>query len=134
MNLLLDTHAWLWFHLGDPQLTQEAQKHILSPANSIFISPASFWEIAIKIRLGKYVLNIPYAQFMHDSIAGHGFKILNITPQHTEIVTTLPFPLVGGVEHRDPFDRLLIAQAVSEGMSIISNDAKFAAYSAPVIW
>jgi PIN domain nuclease of toxin-antitoxin system len=69
MNLLLDTHAWLWFHLGDPQLSQRAQDHILDPANIKFVSPASFWEISIKIRLKKYVLNVPYIQFMRDSIA-----------------------------------------------------------------
>ena len=134
MNLLLDTHAWLWFHLGDPQLSQTAQLAILDPSNRKFVSPASFWEISIKISLGKYVLNVPYAQFMHDSIAGHGFQILNITPQQTEFVTTLPFPLIGGAEHRDPLDRLLISQAKAEGMSVVSNDGKLGAYGVPIIW
>ena len=71
---------------------------------------------------------------MHDSIAGHGFRVLDITPRHTELVTTLPFPVVGGKEHRDPFDRLLISQARVEGMSIVSDDGKFPAYGIPVIW
>jgi PIN domain nuclease of toxin-antitoxin system len=134
MKLLLDTHAWLWFHLGDPKLSQTAQDHILDPANDKFVSPASFWEISLKIKLGKYQLNIPYAQFMRDSIAGHGFQLLNITPQHTEPVTTLHFPEVNGKEHRDPFDRLLISQAQVEGMSIVSNDGAFPAYGIPIIW
>lgn len=134
MRLLLDTHAWLWFHLGDPQLSKTATDHVLDPANTIFVSPASLWEIAIKISLGKYVLNIPYAQFMHDSIAGHGFQLLDITPRHTEVVATLPFPVIGGTPHRDPFDRLLVAQATAEGMSLVSNDGKLPAYGVPVVW
>jgi len=80
------------------------------------------------------VLHVPYAQFMHDSIAGHGFSILGITPRHTETLTTLPFPMIGGKEHRDPFDRLLIAQAMTEGMNIISGDAVLTAYGIPVVW
>jgi PIN domain nuclease of toxin-antitoxin system len=128
MNLLLDTHAWLWFHLGDPNLSQTAKQHILDPANTKFVSPASFWEISIKISLGKYLLNTPYAKFMHDSIAGHGFQILDITPEHTEIVTTLP------LHHRDPFDRLLISQATAESISIVSDDERFPAYAVSIIW
>ena len=82
MNLLLDTHAWLWFHLGDSQLSQTAKHRILDASNTVFISPASFWEIANKISLKKYVLNVPYSQFMQDSIGGRGFKVLDITPRH----------------------------------------------------
>ena len=134
MNLLLDTHAWLWFHLGDPQLSQKAQQYILDAANAKFVSPASFWEISIKISLGKYVLNVPYSQFMHDSIVGHGFRMLGITPRQTELVVTLPFPVIGGKEDRDPFDRLLISQARVEGMSIVSQDIKLMAYGTSVIW
>jgi PIN domain nuclease of toxin-antitoxin system len=83
------------------------------------------------------VLGVPYARFMHDSIVGHGFRVLDITPGHTEILTTLPVPVVGGREHRDPFDRLLISQAKAEGMSIVSDDGKFPAYGpdgVPVVW
>jgi PIN domain nuclease of toxin-antitoxin system len=134
MRLLLDTHAWLWFHLGDPQLSQSARLHILDAANTKFISPASFWEISIKISLGKYALNIPYAQFMHDSIVGHGFQVLDIAPRHTELVATLPFLVIDSVEHRDPFDRLLISQARGEGMQIVSNDGTLPAYGVPIIW
>jgi PIN domain nuclease of toxin-antitoxin system len=134
MNLLLDTHAWLWFHLGDAQLSQTAKDLILDPASAKFVSPASFWEISIKISLGKYVLNIPYAQFMHDSITGHGFAVLDITPLHTEVVTSLPFPVIGGKEHRDPFDRLIVSQAKVEGMRIISDDGKLHGYGTPIIW
>ena len=128
MNLLLDTNAWLWFVLGDPQLSPAAQAHILDPGNTKFVSPASYWEISIKISLGKYALNTPYPQFMRHAITGNGFRFLHISPYHTEQVSTLPF------HHRDPFDRLLIAQALVEGMTLVSNDGNFAQYGVQVIW
>ena len=71
---------------------------------------------------------------MHDSITGHGFQVLNITPQHTEPLAALPFPTVNGKEHRDPFDRLLISQARVEAMSIVSDDRAFPAYGIPIVW
>jgi PIN domain nuclease of toxin-antitoxin system len=128
MNLLLDTHAWLWFALGDPLLSVAARNHILDPANVKFVSPASYWEISIKISLAKYSLNVPYAQFMRQAISGNGFRFLHISPRHTELVSTLP------LHHRDPFDRLLIAQSLVEGMSVVSNDGNFAPYGAQLIW
>jgi PIN domain nuclease of toxin-antitoxin system len=128
VNLLLDTHAWLWFVLGDPQLSVGARNHILDPANFKFVSPASYWEISIKISLGKYALSAPYPQFMRRAITGNGFKFLHISPRHTERVSVLP------LHHRDPFDRLLIAQALVEGMSFVSNDGNFAPYGLSVIW
>ena len=128
MNLLLDTHAWLWFALGDPQLSEIARAHIVDPANIKFVSPASYWEISIKISLGKYSLNAPYSEFMQRAIDGNGLRHLPLSPAHTERVTTLPF------HHRDPFDRLLIAQALDENMSIVGNDPEFAAYGVPIIW
>lgn len=134
MNLLLDTQAWLWFHLGDARFSQRAREHVTDPINTNFVSPASYWELAIKIKLGKYVLNIPYSRFMHDSISGNRFNILDIKPAHTELISTLPFPKIAGVEHRDPFDRLLISQAKVEGMSVVSSDSALAAYGVPLIW
>jgi PIN domain nuclease of toxin-antitoxin system len=134
VNLLLDTHAWLWFHLGDPQLSQAAREQILDQANVKYVSAASIWEVAIKISLGKYRLNVPYGQFMQDAIVGQGFHLLDIAPRHTEVVATLPFPLIGGAEHRDPFDRLLISQAKTDGLSVVSGDAKLPAYNVPIVW
>src|SRR4030095_4004513 len=90
--------------------------------------PASYWEIAIKIRLQKYTLSQPYEAFMQQGIAGNGFLILPIEPRHTVVLTTLPF------HHRDPFDRLIIAQAMVEQISVISGDAAFAAYPVTCIW
>jgi len=128
MNLLLDTHAWLWFVLGDSQLSDSARNHIADPVNINFISPASYWEISIKIGLGKYTLTADYQQFMRRAIIGNGFRVLHISPRHTERVSTLPF------HHRDPFDRLLIAQAIVHDMPIVTEDGDFASYGVRVIW
>jgi PIN domain nuclease of toxin-antitoxin system len=128
MKLLLDTHAWLWFVLGDSQLSANANNHIVDPANLKFVSPASYWEISIKMSLGKYTLNAPYREFMRRAIVGNGFRYLHISPRHTQQVSTLPF------HHRDPFDRLLVAQGIVEGMAIVSHDGNFAPYGVQVIW
>lgn len=128
MKSLLDTHAWLWFVLGDPRLSHTARNHILDPANINFVSPASYWEISIKVSLGKYSLDADYQQFMRKAIVGNGSRFLHISPRHTEQVSTLPY------HHRDPFDRLLIAQAMVEGMAIVSHDGGFSAYGVNLIW
>ena len=107
MRLLLDTHAFLWFLLDDPQLSDTARVAIEDPLNDIEVSPASYWEIAIKIRLGKYVLPEPYQMFMEREIAENDFRILPIEPRHTALLTTMP------LHHKDPFDRMLVAQATS---------------------
>ena len=128
MRVLLDTHAFLWFVLGDPQLSSTARSHIEDPGNEKLVSPASYWEIAIKISVQKYALSQPYEAFMQQGIADNGFLILPIVPQHTAVLTTLPF------YHRDPFDRLIIAQAMVEQVPVISGDAAFAAYPVTRIW
>jgi PIN domain nuclease of toxin-antitoxin system len=128
MRLLLDTHAFLWFVLGDPQLSQTALDQIVDSSQAKLISPASYWEIAIKISLGKYTLHEPYERFMQRGIFGNGFNILPIEPAHTAVLTTLPF------HHRDPFDRLLVAQAAAEHIPVLSADAVFDAYGIVRVW
>ena len=128
MKLLLDTHAFLWFVLGDAQLSETAKSSILDAANTKLVSPASYWEIAIKISLKKYTLHEPYEAFMQRGIFGNGFEILPIEPKHTVVLTTLPF------HHRDPFDRLMIAQAMVEQMSIVSVDPALDAYPVHRLW
>ena len=128
MRLLLDTHAFLWFVLGDPRLVQTARDRILEPTQTKLVSPASYWEIAIKISLGKYTLNEPYEAFMQRNIFGNGFSILPIEPKHTGVLTTLPF------HHRDPFDRLLVAQALVEQVPVLSADAMLDAYGITRLW
>ncbi len=128
MRLLLDTHTLLWFLLDDPRLSMAARAAIIDPANMIVISPASYWEIAIKIRLGKYTLPESYKIFMEREIANNDLHILPIEIRHTAILTIMPR------HHNDPFDRLLIAQAITEGISIISNDRIFDQYPVTRIW
>src|SRR5437870_8179772 len=128
MSLLLDTHAVLWFYLADPQLSGAAIAAIMDPANQKWVSPATYWEIAIKISIGKYVLAQPYEDFWRNAIDANGFQVLHILPRHTALLTTMPY------HHRDPFDRLVIAQALAEGMSVVSADATFDAYGVTRVW
>ena len=128
MRVLLDTHAFYWFIEGDEKLSVTVAKVIGDPANEILISPASYWEMAIKIRLGKWKLNQPYADFLDIALVAYRFQILNILPSHTAELLTLP------LHHRDPFDRLLIAQAIVEGIEIGSADNQFDAYPVTRIW
>ncbi len=128
MRLLLDTHAFLWFILADPQLSTRAKSAIEDPANDVEVSPASYWEIAIKIRLGKYILSQPYQSFMESQIAGNDFRILHIEPRHTALLTTLP------MHHKDPFDRLLVAQTLTEAVPIVSGDVSLDPYGVVRIW
>lgn len=128
MNLLLDTHTFLWFVLDEPQLSASASALIEDTANDILISPATFWEIAIKVKLGKLDLRSPYDVFMHRGIVGNEFTILPIEPKHTSLLTTMP------LHHKDPFDRLLVAQAKVENMAIISGDEMLDAYGVQRLW
>jgi len=128
MRLVLDTHAFLWFVLGDGRLSAKAKAAIEDPSNEKLLSPASYWEIAIKISLGKYTLSKPYEEFMGKGISENGFVVLPIEPKHTAILTTLPF------HHRDPFDRLIIAQAMVEEAAVVSGDIVFDAYPISRVW
>jgi PIN domain nuclease of toxin-antitoxin system len=128
VKLLLDTHAFLWFILDDPQLSVKADALISDPNNEIEISPASYWEIAIKVSIGKYSLPEPYEVFINREIATNDFRILHIVPKHTAVVSMMPF------HHKDPFDRLLVAQAKVEGLAIISADAALDAYGITRLW
>ena len=83
MKVLLDPHALLWFALNDGQLSAGARAAIMDPANEKFVSPASYWEIAIKISVKKYALTQPYENFMHNAIDCNGFHYLHIAPRHT---------------------------------------------------
>ncbi len=128
MTLLLDTHAFLWFILDDPKLSEDAKKLISDGDNMALVSPATYCEIAIKISIGKYALPEPYAVFMERELSMNDFTILPIEPKHTAVLTKLPF------HHRDPFDRLLIAQAVTEAIPLVSIDSRFDAYPVSRLW
>jgi PIN domain nuclease of toxin-antitoxin system len=128
VKFLLDSHTLLWFLLNDTQLSENAKSIIADSSNNIFISPASYWEIAIKISLGKYLLDQPFADFFEQELIKNEFSIIPITIQHAEVVCSLPF------HHRDPFDRLLIAQAIAENIPVLSNDKAFDKYPVTRLW
>jgi PIN domain nuclease of toxin-antitoxin system len=127
LKLLLDTHTFVWFINGDSLLSNKAKKEILKPSNSKFISIASIWEMAIKISLGKLKVNYQF-QEIFKQIEENGFEILPIVFEHTLLVSQLEF------YHRGPFDRIIIAQSISEDMTIISKDGNFDAYNVKLLW
>ena len=131
MMLLLDTHTLIWAYADDPKLPVHVGQMILDPANTIFVSSASHWEIAIKISTGKLQLTEPFADFVQHAIHDQGFRLLPPEPRHTAEVASLGYPLKS---HRDPFDRLLIAQSRVDQLSVLSADPKFDAYGVTRLW
>jgi PIN domain nuclease of toxin-antitoxin system len=128
MNVLMDTQAIIWFAENNPQLSVNARSMIENDDNECFVSMASFWEISIKMSLGKLnINNLTLSQFL-DEVTENGFLTLDIRPDH--VVENEKLPLF----HRDPFDRLIIAQAISENMVIISSDVAFDLYPIHRIW
>ena len=123
MNLLLDTQALLWFILDDPKLSRKALNTIVSTEGMIFVSPASLWEIAIKISLGKYELPGDFEQFWNEQLHINNFILLPVSISHTARVADLPY------HHRDPFDRLIIAQSLVEMLPVVSSDTMFDRYN-----
>lgn len=117
MNLLLDTHVFLWWRGDDRRLTKRARGTIAS-ADTVFVSVASAWEVAIKLGLGKLRLPEPFSA----GVDASGFARLTVTFEHAEVVASLPR------HHGDPFDRMIIAQAVSEGLTVVTADAIFERY------
>ena len=130
MRVLLDTHIMLWYVLGDARLSITAKSVVADLTNEVLLSPASYWEIAIKINTRKYVLNQPYEDFMNLCLKRYSFSILPIEPRHTLQVTTLPI----FKNHKDPFDRMLVAQALSENIPLISADEQLDAYGVNRLW
>jgi PIN domain nuclease of toxin-antitoxin system len=114
--------------MADAQLSSTANSLIVDPGNDKLVSPASYWEIGIKISLKKYVLAQDYEVFMHEAIDKNGFGYLPIEPKHTAVLTTLAF------HHKDPFDRLLVAQAIVESIPIVSIDRALDSYSIKRLW
>jgi PIN domain nuclease of toxin-antitoxin system len=128
MNLLLDTHTFLWFINNDANLSPLAKTLIEDGQNSIALSIASVWEISIKLSLAKLTVPQPPLQFIENELRKNRIAVLAVGFRHLENLIVLPF------HHRDPFDRLIIAQAVSESMPIISRDAAFDAYPVQRLW
>jgi PIN domain nuclease of toxin-antitoxin system len=128
VRLLLDTHALIWWLAADNALSSPARSAIADPANDVFVSAASAWEIATKHRIGK----LPGAALLAADIAGfvaaQGFNELPVSIRHGQIAGNLPRI------HKDPFDRMLIAQAVTDDMTLVSNEALFGAYGVARLW
>jgi PIN domain nuclease of toxin-antitoxin system len=124
---LLDTHTLIWFIDGNNLLSEKARKEIEDENAINFVSIASLWEIAIKVSLGKIELKTSFNQINHKLIE-NGFEILPVTFEDTVVISNLPF------HHRDPFDRIIIAQAMTNKMTIISKDEQFSLYGTNVIW
>ena len=128
MRLLLDTHAWLWWNQDGPELSRAARRAIASPHNECWLSMASAWDMAVKIANGKLTLEGDLEHFLPEQMAENGFAILPIGIRHVARTVKLPF------HHRDPFDRLIIAQALVEGLTVVSADRVFLKYGVRRIW
>jgi PIN domain nuclease of toxin-antitoxin system len=127
MRLLLDTQAFLWFISDSPQLSRHGRVS-LEDDNELLLSVASLWEIAIKVSLSKLVIALPYDAFIMQQLTLNTIQLLPIQVAHLSMVSTLAF------HHRDPFDRLLIAQSMVEHLPIVSSDSSFDAYQVQRLW
>ena len=128
MRVLLDTHAFLWWVDDASSLSRKARTTIADPDNECLLSLASCWEMAIKLSLGKLRLSGAIERFIPEQLAANGFHQLAIDFRHVAKVAALPF------HHRDPFDRLLAAQAIEERCAIVSADPVFRKYGVTRIW
>ena len=128
MKLLIDTHTLLWFIVGSASLSAYARSLIEDAANEKFVSIVSIWETAIKVSIGKMSLSAPFDILFPHQLQINGFDLLSVKIEHTSVLTALPF------HHRDPFDRLLIAQAIEEKMTLVSVDAVFDDYGVTRLW
>ena len=128
MKLLLDTHAFLWWVEGAPALGRRARAEISNPDNEVFVSLATCWELAIKLSLGKLRLTHSLDRFIPEQLTRNGFVLLSVEFPHVARVAELPF------HHRDPFDRVLVAQALQDELAIVSSDRVLRKYGVTVVW
>lgn len=124
MKLLLDTHTALWFLAADERLGEGARRELADDDNRVLLSAVVVWEIALKRSLGKLAVSKDVASLL----LGEGAEALSISIDHATAVEALPW------HHRDPFDRMLVAQAQVERATLVSGDEAFAAYGVPVVW
>jgi len=128
MRLLLESHTLLWAVDRPAQLGAAATKALQDPTNDLLLSAATVWEIAIKVGLKKLSLSFPYRDWINKAIADLGLSVLPITVEYAAVQAGLAH------HHRDPFDRLLVAQATVENLSVVTFDAVFAQYGVKRIW
>lgn len=128
MRVLLDSHAFLWYIGNDPQLSKSAELHITASAEA-FVSVATLWELSLKHSLGKLTLDQPPDQFFTDHLDKNSFLVLPIEPDHIYLAASLPQS-----DHKDPFDRVLVAQSKIESLGLISSDRKLDQYGIQRVW
>lgn len=128
MRYLLDTHTLIWLFENNPQLSSQARSIITDESNELFVSIASIWEMTIKSSLGKLNLSIPLSDLVAQKLIPSDIQLLPVQLEHLAILQTLPF------HHRDPFDRILIAQSISERLTLLSADAAFKNYDVDCDW
>lgn len=128
MRILLDTHALLWWALDDQRLPAAARDVVTSASSAVFVSAASAWEIATKVRLGKLPGAEGFVSSIGEYLEAQGFAALDISVEHAQRAGSLPGP------HRDPFDRMLAAQAQAENLTIVSSDEVFDRYGVVRLW
>jgi PIN domain nuclease of toxin-antitoxin system len=128
MRVLLDTHTLIWFFQGDKRFNDNMRLLIEDQNNEKLISIVSVWEMSIKQSIGKLSFSLPIKTFIEQQIEFEDFNLLNLNLDHIHVITILP------LQHRDPFDRILIAQAMVEQIPIISADTAFDAYSITRFW
>jgi PIN domain nuclease of toxin-antitoxin system len=128
MKLLLDTHCWLWLVAEPEKIRHDVVEMVVAESNEVYVSAATAWEIVIKHALGKLSLPVAPTEYVPQRIAALGHVTLPIEQRHALWVGGLP------LHHKDPFDRILIAQAQIEGMHLVTADRLVAAYDVPIIW
>ncbi len=128
MKILLDTHAFIWFVGGNSKLSPFARNLIEDLNNERFLSVASLWEMLIKISMERLRIDLSFSMLFDMHIKGNRIELLHITPTHLDILSDLPF------HHKDPFDRLIIAQAQCDGLTVLSRDGAFDNYEINRFW
>ena len=128
MRLLLDTHTLLWWQTDPTELSSTALRAIKDVENDIFLSVVNPWEMQIKAQLGRLSLPRPLPELIQRQIEFNGFGLLQVIPEHVYELDALP------LHHKDPFDRLLIAQARHEGLTVLTRDPKFKMYEVELLW
>jgi PIN domain nuclease of toxin-antitoxin system len=128
VKLLLDTHSLIWALDQVAKLSPAAVTALQDPNNQLLLSAVTIWEVSIKVGLGKLTLSLPYRQWMEKAILDLGLSLVPITVEYADVQATLPH------HHGDPFDRLLIAQALTEGTPVVSADSAFDAYGVSRVW
>ena len=128
MKFLLDTHTFLWFIEGSFNLSDVAKHLIEDQANQRFLSVASLWEMSIKVSIGKLELGMTFAELVKHEVYRNAIELLEIQPEHLDELAKLPF------HHKDPFDRLMIAQSLAENIPIVTKDSAFGSYPVTLLW